>query len=170
MANPIPLGQALVVDESIRRSQALETLLEQLADREQSLVQMLDIIELLDKNRMLPAIVAVLEQGNDVLQILLEQLERPEYVRGIQNMISIIQSLATSDFSTIKVFSSAITDGIQVAETGEGLHVKNVFEILKLLRDPDIAMMISFVATILKSMGRNLSSNIENGKSGVASS
>lgn len=127
---------------------------EAMLDNEDSLIKVMHLMQLLDKARMLDMANALLEQGTDILEIVVHQAGKPQYAGGIKSLIGLVQMLGTLDTSALTKALRAVSEVSKRAEEGQVPQMNGAFQLLGAIHDPDVAAGIGFAVELLKILGK----------------
>ncbi|WP_067925189.1 DUF1641 domain-containing protein [Alicyclobacillus shizuokensis] len=126
----------------------------------------LRLLDALEKSGLLEMGSALLEQGSDVLEILVRQAGRPEYAGGIKNLIGLLQLLGRLDLARLQpLLAPFLRPAWDAAEAGQpevaasppaALRADGFFSLLAALRDPDVAAGLAWMLGLLQAVGRGL--------------
>jgi uncharacterized protein YjgD (DUF1641 family) len=121
-----------------------------------SLAEALLLIDLLHEKGVLQALVAALEHGSELLDIVVRQVDQPEGVGGLKNVIALVQGLGAMDARGLSGLLHGVAEGTKLAGTGERVTVNGVFDMMKLMHDPDVSAGFAFAFTLLKGIGQGV--------------
>ncbi|UOF91656.1 DUF1641 domain-containing protein [Fodinisporobacter ferrooxydans] len=134
---------------------SMDQFVDAMAANAEALQEFVKCISLLHARGILPIVNALLDQGEGVMKILVDQAQQPQYATGIKNSIALLEILGSLDVSTIHTMLQAMT---QVAEDTkkEEVHPMTIFRLLGSLKDPDIAAGLSYMLEVVKALGKDL--------------
>lgn len=127
----------------------------------QSLAEALHLIDLLHEKGLLQALVAAIEHGSDLLDIVVRQVDQPEAVGGLKNVIALVQSLGAMDARGLSGLLQGLAEGTKLAGTGQHVTVHGVFDMMKLIHDPDVSAGLAWTFTLLKGIGQRVGSGTD---------
>ncbi|PFJ06454.1 hypothetical protein COI88_06980 [Bacillus cereus] len=157
MAAPIQAIQKQELTEEEMKQQKLEDLKELLANNEDALNQMFNIVGELNDIGMLEAANSMLKAKEPIAKIVLGQVTREPVTNLINNMMGAAGALTELDPElTKKLVGSVLTgmdEGNQHLQSNKKVGILNL---MKVLKDPDINRAIGFGLHFLKGMGKGL--------------
>jgi uncharacterized protein YjgD (DUF1641 family) len=157
MAEPIKIVRKNFVSEETKKDQALGNLTNELADKDEALLKIIQLVGDLNESGILEAATSLFAAKDKVAGILLGQVSRKPITNLINNLME-ASSLLTelNPESTNKVVGSLKT-GLEKAQEDVQTNKKvGVFELMKALNDPDINRALRFGMGFLKGMGQGL--------------
>jgi uncharacterized protein YjgD (DUF1641 family) len=116
----------------------------------------IQLLTALHEKGMLAAGTAAIQQSDALLEILVEAVNQPGATSGMKTFIALAQGMAQVDASLVSGVLQGLTSGTKEVQAGEGVEVQGVWDLLKTLRDPDVAKGISTLLTIVKHVGAAL--------------
>ncbi|OYD09117.1 DUF1641 domain-containing protein [Paludifilum halophilum] len=143
-------------EEQIRRRQ-IDKLLCVLADHQGSVKEAVILLNQLHRHGLLEMANAVLEQGENLLEVMLRQARQPGATDGIKSAIAFGQILTRLDEQMITRLGEGVYYGLNKMETEQGLRVNGVWDLLRALRDPEVARGLSALLALLQGLGQSLS-------------
>ncbi|MFK2825767.1 DUF1641 domain-containing protein [Bacillus sp. B190/17] len=156
MAAPITSIQEHKQTEE-RTQQNLEDLQKLLADNEDALNKIFSIVSELNDIGALEAANAMLQAKEKIVDIALHQASREPVTNLINHFLGATGALANMDPNMTKKLAGSMTAGME--EANKHLHDDkqiNMFDLLKVLKDPDINRAVGFGIHFLKGMGKEL--------------
>ncbi|MEI4830953.1 DUF1641 domain-containing protein [Bacillus sp. FJAT-53711] len=157
MAAPIKAIQKQELTEEEQKQQKLEDLKVLLANNEEALNQMFNIIGELNDIGMLEAANSMLKAKEPIAKIVLGQVTREPVTNLINNMMGAAGALTELDPELTKKLVSSVLTGMD--EGNEHLQSNKkvgILDLMKVLKDPDINRAIGFGLHFLKGMGKGL--------------
>ena len=157
MAAPIKAIQKQGLTEEEQKQQKLEDLKELLANNEEALNQMFNIVGELNDIGMLEAANSMLKAKEPIAKIVLGQVTREPVINLINNMMGAAGALTELDPELTKKLIGSVLTGMDEGNQ----HLQNnkkvgILDLMKVLRDPDINRAIGFGLHFLKGMGKGL--------------
>ncbi|MGG3521539.1 DUF1641 domain-containing protein [Bacillus pseudomycoides] len=157
MAAPIKAIQKQGLTEEEQKQQKLEDLKELLANNEEALNQMFNIVGELNDIGMLEAANSMLKAKEPIAKIVLGQVTREPVTNLINNMMGAAGALTELNPElTKKLVGSVLTgmdEGNQHLQSNKKVGIQ---DLMKVLKDPDINRAIGFGLHFLKGMGKGL--------------
>lgn len=129
---------------------------ELLAVHHEDVAELLRLTALLREKGLLDAATATLEQGEDILDILVKQANSPGSLGGIKSMIAIIQGVTQLDSRLVSAVFGGLGEASTIIARGDADPVSGLWDIVKVIRDPDVTVGLTAIFTILKAVGRHL--------------
>ncbi|MFC4076648.1 DUF1641 domain-containing protein [Salinithrix halophila] len=145
------------LESGVEREEQLQALLESLAERQGSLERALELLEWLDRRGALEMGTAALERGDVLVKQLIQQANRPGAVEGLKVGSALFQALMQMDSRLIISLSEGMERGWRRVEQGEAPPVEGIWDLLRTLKDPEVAQGLSFILAMLKGIGSALS-------------
>ncbi|MCY0875945.1 MAG: DUF1641 domain-containing protein [Firmicutes bacterium] len=133
---------AQIQDEQLAEVQAV------LAEHADSVRAFVHLIEAMYGAGLLQAGTALLEQGEDILQVVVSQAAKPEYAGGLKNGLKLMQVLG-SDLTPI----FGMMDALSHASEQKSPEVTGVFSLLRAFKDPDVQAGTGYLLGMLKAIG-----------------
>ncbi|PET96048.1 hypothetical protein CN527_22910 [Bacillus cereus] len=157
MAAPIQAIQKQELTEEEMKQQKLEDLKELLANNEDALNQMFNIVGELNDIGMLEAANSMLKAKEPIAKIVLGQVTREPVTNLINNMMGAAGALTELDPELTKKLVGSVLTGMD----GGNQHLQSnkkvgILDLMKVLKDPDINRAIGFGLHFLKGMGKGL--------------
>ncbi|MBH8599625.1 MULTISPECIES: DUF1641 domain-containing protein [unclassified Thermoactinomyces] len=157
MANPISVIKKRVLSEEEKKQQSLNQLKADLAENETALKKTLELVRELHDSGILEAVQAILKAKEEIAKITVSQLTRKPVINIINNLMGAAGTLAEIDPELTQKLLKSVASGME--EAGEHLQKNKkvgIFDLVKVLSDPDINRAISFSIHFLKGMGKGL--------------
>lgn len=157
MAAPIQAIQKQELTEEERKQQKLEDLKELLANNEEALNQMFNIVGELNDIGMLEAANSMLKAKEPIAKIVLGQVTREPVANLINNMMGAAGALTELDPELTKKLIGSVLTGMDEGNQHLQSNKKvGILDLMKVLKDPDINRAIGFGLHFLKGMGKGL--------------
>ncbi|MDM5154446.1 DUF1641 domain-containing protein [Bacillus sp. DX1.1] len=157
MAAPIKAIQKQELTEEEQKQQKLEDLKALLADNEEALNQMFNIVGELNDIGMLEAASSMLKAKEPIAKIILGQVTREPVTNLINNMMGAAGALTELDPELTKKLVSSVLTGMDEGDQHLQSNKKvGILDLMKVLKDPDINRAIGFGLHFLKGMGKGL--------------
>lgn len=158
MAEPITNIHRKQLTEEEEVQLKWDNLKQRFSNNEASLNKVLDIIEELNEAGMLEALEAMLLAKEDITKITLDQVSREPVTNLLNVIIGATSSLMKIDpENTNKLINSALKGLESGNEFVEEEQKVKLFDLMRMLNDPDINRAIGFGIHFLKGMGEQLS-------------
>ncbi|MEK4912025.1 hypothetical protein COL41_20255 [Bacillus mycoides] len=157
MAAPIQAVQKQELTEEELKQQKLEALKELLANNEDALNQMFNIVGELNDIGMLEAANSMLKAKEPIAKIVLGQVTREPVTNLINNMMGAAGALTELDPELTKKLIGSVLTGMDEGNQHLQSNKKvGILDLMKVLKDPDINRAIGFGLHFLKGMGKGL--------------
>ncbi|MED0902210.1 DUF1641 domain-containing protein [Bacillus nitratireducens] len=157
MAAPIQAIQKQELTEEEMKQQKLEDLKELLANNEDALNQMFNIVGELNDIGMLEAANSMLKAKEPIAKIVLGQVTREPVTNLINNMMGAAGALTELDPELTKKLVDSVLTGMDEGNQHLQSNKKvGILDLMKVLKDPDINRTIGFGLHFLKGMGKGL--------------
>ncbi|MGR3778972.1 DUF1641 domain-containing protein [Bacillus paramycoides] len=157
MAAPIQAIQKQELTEEELKQQKLEDLKELLANNEDALNQMFNIVGELNEIGMLEAANSMLKAKEPIVKIVLGQVTREPVTNLINNMMGAAGALTELDPELTKKLVGSVLTGMDEGNQHLQRNKKvGILDLMKVLKDPDINRAIGFGLHFLKGMGKGL--------------
>lgn len=157
MAAPIQAIQKQELTEEELKQQKLEALKELLANNEDALNQMFNIVGELNDIGMLEAANSMLKAKEPIAKIVLGQVTREPVTNLINNMMGAAGALTELDPELTKKLIASVLTGMDEGNQHLQSNKKvGILDLMKVLKDPDINRAIGFGLHFLKGMGKGL--------------
>ncbi|PDZ10984.1 hypothetical protein CON70_14175 [Bacillus pseudomycoides] len=157
MAAPIKAIQKQGLTEEEQKQQKLEDLKELLANNEEALNQMFNIVGELNDIGMLEAANSMLKTKEPIAKIVLGQVTREPVTNLINNMMGAAGALTELNPELTKKLVGSVLTGMDEGNQHLQSNKKvGILDLMKVLKDPDINRAIGFGLHFLKGMGKGL--------------
>ncbi|MCF8564522.1 DUF1641 domain-containing protein [Alicyclobacillus tolerans] len=158
MAHPIAKFQAVPFEdlEAVKRQEARTAVENALYDNPEAVVQALALVRQLHDKGLLDAAIALLEQGQDVLEIVVKQANKPGYAGGIKSFIALVQGVAKIDAKALSQLLSGLGFASQALVDESVPQVQGALGMWQTLMDPDVSLAVSRLLAFLKAFGQSL--------------
>ncbi|SFC94164.1 DUF1641 domain-containing protein [Bacillus sp. UNCCL81] len=157
MAQPITTIQKYVPTKEEQNQQKLEDLKLLLAENEDSLNKILNIVSELNDTGVLEAANSMIQSKEKITKIALEQMNREPVTNIINHIMGAAGALSNVDPETTTKLINSVTKGID--EGNKHLEKDDkvgIFDLVKVLKDPDVNRAVGFGINFLKGMGKGL--------------
>lgn len=157
MAKPISTIKKNELTEEQKKSQSLESLLSEVAQNKDSLLETLQLLQELHDSGILDALNSLVKAKEKVAKIAVGQMTREPVTNLINNTMAAGGALTTIDPEMTKKLMGSVALGIEKAQQGLQEDSKvGILDLLKVLNDPDINRAIGFGLNLLKGVGEGL--------------
>ena len=157
MAKPITKIEEPILTEKEIQAQSLEKVLQDLSQNADGIIETIKLLQELHDSGILGAINNLVAAKEQVAKIAVGQMLRPPVTTAINNAMAAAGAITEIDPETTKKLMGGLSKGLQKAEEGFQSNKKvGVFELVKLIRDPDVNRVIKFSLNLLKGLGEGL--------------
>ncbi|PJN88264.1 DUF1641 domain-containing protein [Bacillus sp. mrc49] len=157
MAKPITKIEEPVFTEKEKQSQELDNVLQDISRNSDGIKETIKLLQELHDSGILGAINNLVEAKEDVAKIAVGQMLRPPVTNALNNAMAAAGVLTELDPETTQKLVGGLSKGLQRAEEGIQSNKKvGVFDLVKLLRDPDVNRVMRFTIDLLKGLGEGL--------------
>ncbi|SFU91462.1 DUF1641 domain-containing protein [Alicyclobacillus macrosporangiidus] len=157
MAKPVTTWIRPEPTEADLQSERLEGLLHAAADHADAVEEGLRLLQAMHDREVLQLLTALFVRGDRVLGILAEQLDGPGTATGLRNLSLAVSSLGQLDSDALARVLGGVAGGLEAAaHAAAAARPAGVFELLRQLKDPDVAAGLAAGLALLKAVGRAL--------------
>ncbi|MCM3570339.1 DUF1641 domain-containing protein [Neobacillus mesonae] len=157
MAKPIQIIKKVELTEEQKKTQSLESLLSEVAENKDSLLDTLELLQELHNSGILEALNSLVKAKEEVAKIAVGQMTREPVTNLINNAMAAGGALTTLDPEMTSKLMGSLAKGFEKAEEGLRSNSKvGILDLLKVLNDPDINRAIGFGLNLLKGVGEGL--------------
>ncbi|MCZ8513721.1 DUF1641 domain-containing protein [Paenibacillus filicis] len=157
MAKPIATIRKQIPTENERKKQSLDQLSADLAENDAALKKTIEIVRELHDSGILEAVQSMLKAKESIAKIVLNQATREPVTNLINNLMGAAGLLTSLDTELTKKLAGSVVQGMD--EGSKHLQSNNkisMFDLLKVLNDPDINRAIGFGIYFMKGLGKGL--------------
>lgn len=157
MAKPIRDIKKVELSEENKQTQSLESLLSEVAQNKDSLLETLHLLQELHSSGILEALNSLVQAKEDVAKIAVGQMTREPVTNIINNAMAAGGALTKLNPEITQKLMGSLTTGLEKAEQGLYSDKKiGVLDLMKALKDPDLNRAIGFGLNLLKGVGKGL--------------
>lgn len=157
MGKPITLIAKEESTQEQLKSQTLDRLVDDLSNHSDGLRQGMELLQELHDSGILDIAVALLQAKEKVAKIALDQVGRQPVTNMINHVVAAASAISETEPDTTKKIVKCLSNGMAQAEASLEMDNKvRPFQLLKMLRDPDINRSIIFGLNLLKGIGEGL--------------
>src|SRR6476620_2896970 len=157
MAKPIHIIKRTELTEEQKNEQSLESLLSEVAQNKDSLVETLDLLQELHNSGILDGINSLVKTKEEVAKIAVGQMTREPFTNMVNNAMAAGTVLTQLDPEMTKKLMGSVAKGLEKAEQGlQSNSTTGILDIMKALKDPDMNRAITFGLNLLKGIGEEL--------------
>jgi uncharacterized protein YjgD (DUF1641 family) len=133
------------------------------AEHAQSILAAYDLLDSLHNRGALDLFRGVVKSQPKLLELLVEAANSPESIRGLRNLVQLVNMLGAIDPDSLRVWARVIPDAMEKMTEPTGNI--GLFKLLRQFRNPNVRRGIAAVNTLLETLGRGLSPTADkNGK------
>ncbi|WCN37602.1 DUF1641 domain-containing protein [Aneurinibacillus uraniidurans] len=157
MAKPIQDVTRHEPTEAELQAQALGELLSVVAKHGDAIKDLLKIVELLHEMGAMEVIGGLIQSREKVMEIGVSQLSKPTMTRGINNVMSAVGMVGELEPEMIRKVVSGVVNGIDRSnEELQSNQKMGMFDLIKVLRDPNANRALTMAVGFLKGLGEKL--------------
>ncbi|WP_338754402.1 DUF1641 domain-containing protein [Bacillus sp. FJAT-52991] len=157
MAAPITTIQKQQLTEEQIKEQKLEDLKTLLSENEEALNQIFSIVSELNNTGALEAATKLLQAKEEVASIALHQVSREPVTNLINHFMGIAGVLSAMDPEMTKKLVNSLNAGMDETKKLVNSEEKvGIFDLMKVLKDPDVNRAVNFGIHFLKGIGKGL--------------
>lgn len=157
MAQPIKIIKKVELTEEQKKAQSLESLISEVAQNKDSLLDTLQLLQELHNSGILEAMNSLVKAKEQVAKVAVGQMTREPVTNLINNAMAAGGALTTLDPEMTKKLMNGVAKGLEKADQGLQSNSKvGILDLLKVLNDPDINRAIGFGLNLLKGVGEGL--------------
>ena len=154
---PIRTIKRIELTEEQKREQTLDSLLTEVVQTKDSLVETLDLLQELHNSGILDAINSLVKTKEEVARIAVGQMTREPVTNMINNAMAAGGVLTQMDPEMTKKLMGSVAKGLERAEQGlQSNSTTGILDIMKALKYPDMNRAITFGLNLLKGIGEEL--------------
>ncbi|HET7627341.1 MAG TPA: DUF1641 domain-containing protein [Bacillales bacterium] len=155
MSKPISTIKKIEIDEAAKRQRDVEEIEQAMVDNKEAVIETFELLGHLHDCGLLEFANGLFSQGDAVLRNVVQELNRPNHARMLQNLVGIASVLGKIDIDQVKALSEQANNGLkEAAATEAGDGPSNIFQLMKALKDPEISRSIGMMLNFLKGMGK----------------
>ncbi|HET7658278.1 MAG TPA: DUF1641 domain-containing protein [Bacillales bacterium] len=155
MAKPISTIESIVIDEETRKRLDLDEVESALAERKDAVLETVELIGHLHDRGILSLLNGLFAEGDEVFRIAVKEINKPDHSDMIQNLVGLVSVLGKLDIESLKDFAEKANRGLKEAtDVDPDNGPSNIFQLLKVLKDPEINRGITMMLHFLKGMGK----------------
>lgn len=157
MAKPIQIIKKAEFTEEQKKEQSLESLLSEVAQNKDSLLDTLYLLKELHSSGILETINSLVKAKEEVVKVAVGQMTREPVTNIMNNAMAAGGALATLDPELTKKLMGSVAKGLEKAEQGLQTNLKvGILDLMKALKDEDLNRAIGFGLNLLKGIGEGL--------------
>ncbi|QQZ08301.1 DUF1641 domain-containing protein [Heyndrickxia vini] len=157
MAKPITKIDEPILTEKEKQDQLLEKILKDLSQNTDGIKETIQLLQELHVSGILGAINNLVEAKEEVAKIAVGQMLRPPVTNALNNAMAAAGMLTELDPEMMKKMMGGLSKGLQKAEEGLQLNKRvTIFDLIKIMKDPDVNRAMGFGINFLKGLGEGL--------------
>lgn len=151
MAQPITVVREASVQQP---DQALEAIAVAVAEHRPAIEETLRLLQGLHERGLLAMLIGAIEQLDQVTEVVVTLLNRPEYVHSLQNGLALLSLLGRLDPHALTALAEAANGAAQAAAAQlEEEHTLGVIGLMRLLRQPEVNRGLQLLLGIVQELG-----------------
>ncbi|MBX6394708.1 MAG: DUF1641 domain-containing protein, partial [Alicyclobacillaceae bacterium] len=166
MAKPIRTMVKREYSPEEERRREVEQLMHTAAEHKEALEEALEVVALLHEKGILRVLKGVLAAGEELLEILVEQINAGSGKRVLKNMVQVGQWLSSAEFSAMAETARAVSEGVRQAAgtvSSEGRR-PGLLDLMKAVRDPDVVAGLLLLLQAAKVVGSSARRGVSDGE------
>jgi uncharacterized protein YjgD (DUF1641 family) len=157
MAKPIQTIKKVEYTDTQKKEQSLESLLSEVAQNKDSLLETLYLMKELHDSGILKAAGSLVKAKEEVAKIAVGQMTREPVTNIINNALAAGGALTELDPDLTKKLMGSVAKGFEKAEQALQTNTKvGILDLMKALKDEDLNRAIGFGLNFLKGVGEGL--------------
>lgn len=157
MAKPISQIAEPILNEKEIQNQVLKKVIQDVAQNADGIQETMKLLQELHESGILEAVNSLVEAKEKIAEIAVGQMLRPPVTNAINNAMAAAGTLTELNPEMTKKMMESVSKGFQKAEEGLRLNKKvGLFDLLKLMKDPDVNRAMGFGINFLKGLGEGL--------------
>lgn len=157
MAKPIKTIKRTELTEKQIKEQSLESLLTEVAENKDSLLETLELLQELHNSGILDALNSLVKAKEEVAKIAVGQMTREPVTNMINNAMAAGGVLTQMDPEMTKRLMDSVTKGLEKGEQGlQSNSETSLIGMIKAMKDPDVNRALTFGLNFLKGLGGEL--------------
>ncbi len=154
MAKAIRQISRQLPNETEERSQAVEEILQALADNKEAVLSMIDMAKELHEIKVFEAAGSLLKQRNEVGVIAMQQVNQPAVHNVIKSGFGLFKFLGALQPSQLETLLNGVTLGLKrMSQTGEKGKKQSIWKMRIRLRSPEIRAAMTTMVDFMEGMG-----------------
>jgi uncharacterized protein YjgD (DUF1641 family) len=151
MARPIPLE----LPKRDPREELHVRLEKAPAEHAEAILAGFEVLQALHDRGVLELLRGVLDDGNKILDTVLEAANSPEAIRGIRNLLIMARVVGSIDPEALKKFAVAVPDAIVGAATAQEKEPPGFWEVLRILSSGNLRRGLALMNNVLEACGKS---------------
>lgn len=154
MAKAIRQISRQLPNETEERSQAVEEILQALADNKEAVLSMIDMAKELHEIKVFETAGSLLKQRNEVGVIAMQQVNQPAVHNVIKSGFGLFKFLGALQPSQLETLLNGVTLGLKrMSQTGEKGKKQSIWKMRIRLRSPEIRAAMTTMVDFMEGMG-----------------
>ncbi|PRO65623.1 DUF1641 domain-containing protein [Alkalicoccus urumqiensis] len=154
MAKPIRDIEPIPISKEQERENAINEILDKLADNQEAVHSTLDLIASLQKSGILHILTGLFSEGDKVLDVIVQEAAKEENTNAIRNLLLLGGTLGTINVKELEPLLLKINHGVaRVAEDPDPDEKTGYVDLVKKLKDPQINRSLTVLFRFLEGMG-----------------
>lgn len=146
--------QALSINDL--RAEAMGNVEAALVDNQDGVTEFVALLGALQQKGVLEMATSLLQQGEEVLSLVVEHANQPAAVGGIKSVIALAQGLSKIDAQALGHVFAGVAYASEQWRLGSEPNKVGMGTVWKSLRDPDVSRGLAAVLALLKGIGQSV--------------
>ncbi|SFE36239.1 DUF1641 domain-containing protein [Alteribacillus iranensis] len=156
MARKIESIKKWELTEEEKRQKDLREIEDALIDNKEAILQTVDILNHANNNGLLSLVNGLLSEGEQVLKVLMDAINKPESTNAIRNLLLILGVAGKLNIKELEPILLKVNNGIEHVSENSGSGQKTGYlDLVRALKDPEINRALTLMMTFLKGMGQD---------------
>jgi uncharacterized protein YjgD (DUF1641 family) len=152
VAKPIKLIHPREASEKDVNREHLAEIEAALVTHKTAVLEALDLLQGLHDRGVLPLFIGLLRAGDEVLAVLVNELNKPDSVRAIRNLVGLTEALGALDAEKLRPLVSGINSGL--AEQQAQPQKTGLLGLWQAMQNPEVNAGLTMVLNMLKGIGK----------------
>ncbi|WP_018924286.1 DUF1641 domain-containing protein [Salsuginibacillus kocurii] len=163
MAKPITHIDKKELTEEEQRQQELEELQETLLENKEAITKTVELLGNLEKQGILNLLNGLVSEGDQVLRVLVQNLDKPENTQAIRNGLLMMSTLGLVNMKELEPILLKVNAGIErVGENADTDESTGYLDMVRALKDPEVNRAVTLTLNFLKGMGEEKTDHQQN--------
>ncbi|TCP23808.1 uncharacterized protein YjgD (DUF1641 family) [Scopulibacillus darangshiensis] len=157
MARPVTKIERMTVDPDVQEAKEREEVIAALMENKEAVLSVITLVDKLQDRGILDLLIALFGQGDKVLSIAARELNKPGVADTLDHLMNAAQMLGKLEINKMKGLVDNVNAGIEEAEKRvESGETTSLFDLMKLLKDPDVNRAVTASVGFLKGAGKGI--------------
>ncbi len=157
MAKPIREFRQFDSPPEVQQAQDLTDLLKAVANHHHAILETLEVLGHLHRLGILAAAKSLLDKSHEVSAIAIKQFNQPKMRNTIKNAMTAVEAIGSIQPDHLQRLLNGLAHGLETSKavTHDG-DPPSLWELAKLMRDPDVRASMATMLGLVKGMGQGL--------------